>query len=254
MEPSDHPAEMPPRTAGQFATTHWSTVVAARDSTSPESRDALERLCRTYWYPLYAFVRRKGHPPDDAQDLTQAFFERFLEKHYVKDVLQEKGRFRTFLLTTLQRFLCDAFDHSTATKRGGGIPVIALDALEAEAQLDSATDSTQSPEAMFDRAWAETVVQSSVERLRAECEADGRASLFAELKLYLSRPADRAAYTVTGRRLGMSAEAVAMAVMRLRRRYRAMVRAEVANTVATPAEIDEEMRYLIDLLTSHFYS
>ncbi len=237
------------RTAAQFTTTHWSVVLAAGDSGSPDSQEALQRLCRTYWYPLYAFVRRKGHPPEEAKDLTQAFFERFLEKHYLKDVLAEKGRFRTFLLTTLKRFLCDQFDRSTAAKRGGGAHMIPLDALQAEALFTQEPASGQGPESAFDRAWAETVVQGSVAKLRAEYEGDDHRALFEEIKRYLSQPADRAAYSSSAQRLDLSADAVAMAVVRLRRRYRALVRAEVANTVATPAEIDEEMHYLVELLT-----
>ena len=236
--------------SGGFPPTHWSIVLAAGDTTSPESRPALEMLCRTYWYPLYAFVRRQGKAPEDARDLTQSFFERLIEKRYLKDLLQEKGRFRTFLLTTFKRFLCDQFDRSTAAKRGGGLRFVPLDALEAETQFTEAAAASQSPEATFDRAWAEAVVQSGLERLRAEFEAAGQGSLFRELKGYLSRPSDRASYAEAAQRLGMTADAVAMAVMRLRRRYRAMVRAEVANTVATPAEINEEMRYLVELLTA----
>jgi RNA polymerase sigma factor (sigma-70 family) len=236
------------RGAARFATTHWSVVLAAGDSASLDSREALEQLCRTYWYPLYSFVRREGHSSEDAKDLTQSFFEQFLEKHYLRDVLQEKGRFRTFLLTTLRRFLCDQFDRSMAAKRGGGTRLVPLDALEAEAQFNQSTASTKSPEEMFDRAWAETVVKNSVERLGTEYGTGGQAALFAEIKGYLSQPADRAAYTASAQRLGMSADAVAMAVVRLRRRYRAAVRVEVANTVATPAEIDEEMHYLVELI------
>ena len=161
------------RTATQFATTHWSTVLAAGDSASPDSREALERLGQTYWYPLYAFVRRKGHSSEDAKDLTQSFFERFLERHYLKDVLQEKGRFRTFLLTALRRFLCDQFDRSMAAKRGGGIRLVPLDGLDAETRFHQAAASSKSPEEMFDRAWAETVVKSSVERLGMEYGAGG---------------------------------------------------------------------------------
>lgn len=237
------------RPSGRFATTHWSVVLAAGDSATPGAEEALEKLCRTYWYPLYAFVRLKGYTPEDAQDLTQAFFERFLERHYVKDALRDRGRFRTFLLTILQRFLCDEFDRATAAKRGGGVPVVPLDPARAEAQVDQAVASSQSPESTFERAWADTVVHASFERLGEEYQTEGKAALFSELRRYLSCPADRAAYTATGQRLGMSADAVAMAVMRLRRRYRELVRAEVANTVATPAEIDDEMRYLVDLLT-----
>ena len=249
METSYQPPQGAERTPAQFATTHWSVVLAAGDSASPGAQEALEKLCRTYWYPLYAFVRLKGHPPEDAKDLTQAFFERFLQKHYVKDVVRDKGRFRTFLLTILQRFLCDQFDYSTAAKRGGGVPVISFDTVGVEAQLDQALASCQSPESMFERAWADTVVHTSVERLGEEYAAEGKASVFGELRQYLSRPADRKSYTGSAQRLGMSADAVAMAVMRLRRRYRALVRAEVANTVATPAEVDDEMRYLVNLLT-----
>jgi RNA polymerase sigma-70 factor (ECF subfamily) len=237
-----------PATA-EFTTTHWSIVLAAGDSGTPDSRDAMETLCRTYWYPLFAFARRNGSSPEDAKDRTQAFFERFLEKRYVKDVVKEKGRFRTFLLTAFRRFLCDELDRATAAKRGGGIPLIPLDASGAEAQVRQAIDTLESPELVFDRAWADTVVLVSVERLRGEYEAEGKVRLFDALKLYLSRPADRASSSATGQHLGMSAEAVAMAVMRLRRRYRDRVRAEIANTVATPAEVDDEMRYLVELLT-----
>jgi DNA-directed RNA polymerase specialized sigma24 family protein len=227
------------RSAADFATTHWSVVLAAGDSASPDSNEALEKLCQTYWYPLYAFVRRDGHAPEDAKDLTQAFFERFLEKHYVKAVLQERGRFRTFLLTVLRRFLCDQFDCATALKRGGRMYRVPMDGLDAEARYNQAKAVCEGSEEMFDRAWAETVVQSSLERLRADYAAAGQGSAFDELKVYLSQPANRAAYAASGRRLGLSADAVAMAVMRMRRRYRAAVRAEVANTVSTPAEIDE---------------
>jgi RNA polymerase sigma-70 factor (ECF subfamily) len=250
MVSSDLTGDSAARTSAQFATTHWSIVLAAGDSALPGAQEALEKLCRTYWYPLYAFVRLKGHSPEDAKDLTQAFFERFLQKHYVKDVVREKGRFRTFLLTILQRFLCDQFDRATAAKRGGGVPIVTLDAVGAEAQLEQAVASRQSPESVFERAWADTVVHTTVERLGDEYAAEGKASLFSELKRYLSCPADRSDYSATAQRLGMSADAVVVAVMRLRRRYRSLVRAEVANTVATPAEIDDEMRYLVGLLTA----
>jgi RNA polymerase sigma factor (sigma-70 family) len=250
MVSSDPTGDSAVRTASQFATTHWSVVLTAADSTAPGSREALETLCRTYWYPLYAFVRLKGSPPEDAKDLTQAFFERFLEKHYVKNFAPEKGRFRTFLLAILQRFLCDQFDRSNAAKRGGGAPVISLDTIEAEAMLVHTAASCSSPEAIFERAWADTVVHTSLDRLREQYEAEGRGRLFEELKVYLSRPAVRADYGATGERLGMSVDAVGMAVVRLRRQYRAAVRAEVANTVATPAEIDDEIRFLVNLLTS----
>jgi len=232
-----------------FPATHWSVVLAAGESASPESRAAVERLCRSYWYPLYAFVRRQGQTGEDARDLTQAFFERFLEHHYLKDAVRGKGRFRTFLLIAFKRFLADRRDHSAAAKRGGGISFVPWDTLDPEAQFHELLASTESPEAVFDRAWAEATVQGSVGRLQAEYEAAGKGSRFHQLKGYLSRPADRASYTAAAQQLGLSADAVAMAVVRLRRRYRALVRVAVADTVATPAEIDDEMRYLVQLLT-----
>lgn len=180
--------------------------------------------------------------------MTQAFFERFLEKHYLKDVAREKGRFRSFLLTACKRFLGNQFHRATAIKRGGGLSFIPLDAVEGEALFHAQATAGSSPEAAFDQGWAEAVVQGSFQRLRAEHEASGKRELFDELKRYLSQAADRAGYDAAGQRLGLSADAVAMAVMRLRRRCRALVRAEVANTVATPAEIDDEMQYLVDLL------
>ncbi|HEY5911145.1 MAG TPA: sigma-70 family RNA polymerase sigma factor, partial [Verrucomicrobiae bacterium] len=184
-----------------------------------------------------------------ARDLTQAFFERFLQKRLVHEAVRERGRFRSFLLANLQRFLCDQFDRSTAAKRGGGAPVIPIDTMEVEARIDPVLAGSESPESMFDRTWADSVVHTSLGRLQAEYEAQGKAPLFGELKAYLSRVADRSAYTAAGQRLRMSADAVVVAVMRLRRRYRETVRAEVANTVATPAEVDDEMRYLVELLT-----
>jgi RNA polymerase sigma-70 factor (ECF subfamily) len=249
MASSDSTGDSAVRTASQFATTHWSVVLAAADSAAPAAQEAREELCRTYWYPLYAFVRMKGHDPETAKDLTQAFFEKFLEKKYVRHFAREKGRFRTYLLSILQHFLCDEYDRVTAVKRGGGLSFVPLDTSAADSQIEEAALVQPSPEATFERAWAETVVQAGVERLRSQYEADGSGKLFEELRAYLSHPADRAAYAISGGRLQMTPEAIAMAVMRLRRRYREAVRATVANTVATPAEIDDEMRYLVGLLT-----
>jgi len=250
MVSSDSTGDSAVRTASQFATTHWSVVLAAADSASPNVHEALEALCRTYWYPLYAFVRLKGYSPEDAKDLTQAFFERVLQKHALQSAAAEKGRFRSFLLTALQHFLCDQFDRSMAAKRGGGVPVFSLDIPEAEALLSQAAASHQSPESIYDRAWAEAVVQNSMEQLQARYATEARAALFRELRPYLSRPAGEQGYSATAQQLGLSPNAVAASVSRLRQEYRAIVRAEVANTVATPAEIDDEMRYLVNLLTS----
>jgi len=249
MEPGDHPAEVPPRTAGQFATTHWSTVVAARDSTSPESRDALERLCRTYWYPLYAFVRRKGHPPDDAQDLTQTFFERFIEKRFLKDVAPERGRFRSFLLAALTHFLANEWDRVKAAKRGGGFQFISLDLTTLEDRYRSDASSEESPERHFDRLWADAVMDHALELLEKEYRAADKAAQFKALAGFLSRPPDEGEYAAVGEQLGLNNHAVAVAVARLRERYRALIRSEIADTVDSPAEVDAELRYLIELVS-----
>jgi RNA polymerase sigma-70 factor (ECF subfamily) len=248
MTPGKPAGETPSGTGRWFATTHWSVVLAAGDPSSPDAFAALERLCRTYWYPLYAFIRYQGHSVEEARDLTQGFFERFLAKHYLKGVVGEKGRFRSFLLLALQRFLADQFDQATAAKRGGGVTFVPLDAGPAESRYSQAAAAAPTPEALFDRAWAEALLQNGVEELRREFAAAGQGALFAELKPYLSRPPERAAYSAVAQRLGLSSDAVAMAVLRLRRRYREKVRAEVAHTVASPAEIAEEMHYLVELL------
>ena len=235
-------------TAPQFATTHWSTVLAAGAEHTPESQEALARLCRSYWFPLYAYARHRGHPPEDARDFTQAFFERLLEKHQLRHAAPHRGRFRSFLLGAFQNFLHDQHDRASALKRGGGLRFVPWHHVEAETRFEAADAASESPEALFDRAWAEAVVQGSVQALRADFEAAGQGALFQAIKGCLSSPADHAAYKEIGERLGLSADAVSMAVMRLRREYRIQVRAEVARTVATPAEIDDEMRYLVDLL------
>jgi RNA polymerase sigma-70 factor (ECF subfamily) len=249
MISNDPTGESAGRAAAQFATTHWSVVLAAAGTASPEAQAALEALCRTYWYPLYAFVRMRGHSPEDAKDLTQAFFERFLQRNLVRNFDPAKGRFRNFLLSIVKRFLCDQHDQACAARRGGGLALVPFDTACAEVQISSATAARQSPETAFERAWADTVLRSALQRLRTEYDTAAKGKLFQELNGLLARPADRAAYSEIGTRLDMSADAVAMAVARLRKRYRELVRAEVAGTVATPAEIDDEMRYLVDLLT-----
>ncbi len=163
-------------TAAQFATTHWSTVLTAGDSASPDSREALERLCRAYWFPLYAFVRRKGYPPEDAKDLTQAYFERFLDKHYLKDVLAEKGRFRTFLLTSLTHFLADEWDKVRTVKRGGQCQFLSLDLALGEERFSAALSNSDPPERHFDVLWAETVMSRALDALAEEYRAADKGS------------------------------------------------------------------------------
>jgi len=237
------------RSSAQFATTHWSTVLAAGDSASPGSREALEKLCRAYWYPLYAFVRRKGEPPEDAKDLTQAFFERFIEKRFLRGVAMERGRFRTFLLTALTRFLADEWDRVKATKRGGSFEFISLDSPALEERYRADASSKESPERHFDRLWAEVVMDRALALLEEEHRAAGKGDQFELLAGFLSRPPDDGEYAAVGERLGLNNHAVAVAVGRLRERYRALIRAELANTVESPAEAEAELRYLIQMVT-----
>ncbi len=249
--PSDN--ESGPRstgTAAQFATTHWSTVLVAGDSASPGSREALERLCLTYWYPLYAFVRRKGYSPEDARDLTQAFFERFLEKQYLKAVDAEKGRFRSFLLKALTHFLANEWDRAHAAKRGGSPSALPLvpDALEEQYARDAVSD--EPPERHFDRLWAEALMDRAMGLLEEEYRVAGKAAVFEALVGFISDRPAAGEYADVAVRLGMSEHAVAMAVSRLRERYGVRVREGIADTVDDPAEVEAELRYLIELVTA----
>lgn len=237
------------RSAAQFATTHWSVVLAAGDSASPDSREALEKLCRAYWYPLYAFARRKGHSPQDAEDLTQGFFERLLAKHYLKDVLAEKGRFRTFLLTSLTHFMANEWDRAQALKRGGGEAILSLDAGALESRYRSDVARQDPAEEHFDRLWADAVMNRALISLEEEFRAAGKGAHFEALAEFLSRTPAEGEYVQVGERLGLNSHAVAVAVSRLRDRYRVLVRAEVGQTVENPADVDPELRYLVELAT-----
>ncbi len=232
-----------------FATTHWSTVLAAGATPSTEAVGALERLCRTYWYPLYEFVRRKGYGPQEAEDLTQAFFARFLEKHYLHDVAPEKGKFRTFLLCSMNHFLANEWDKSRCLKRGGDRVFLPLQTTYAEERygLESATES---PEHAYDRRWAETMLQVVLGRLRSEVDGTAEASRFDQLKPFLLGEPEGEPYDVVAQRLQMTEQGVKSAVHRLRRRFRDLFREEIAQTVATRAEVDEELLYLVRLMTS----
>ncbi|HOA60961.1 MAG TPA: sigma-70 family RNA polymerase sigma factor [Verrucomicrobiota bacterium] len=246
---SNDPSPTPPPTEGGiergvFATTHWSVVVSARDQGSAQSAAALETLCRAYWYPLYAFVRRAGHSPADAEDLTQGFFERLLEKGYLTAAAREKGRFRTFLLTALQRFLANAWDRQHARKRGGFAPFVTVDQALAESRLAAGLSDPLQPDVLFDRQWAMTLLERTMAALEAEYGATGRASLFEHLRGCLAKEESRMSYAEIASRLKLTEAAVKMAVHRLRARYRALLRAEIARTVSAPEEIDEEIRHL----------
>ena len=229
---------------GQLTTTHWSMVLAAGQSRLPQAEEALERLCCTYWYPLYAFVRRFGHSPADAQDLTQGFFAYLLEHHLVARADQQAGRFRSFLLGSLKHFLAHEHERATALKRGGGQPVISLDQFDPEERYALEPPDAATPETIFDQRWALQQIQNALSRLRAEYASAGRGPLFDLLKDYVWGDKNALGLAEIAGRLDLTEEAVKKSVQRLRQRFRGSLRAEVAQTVATPDQIDEELRHL----------
>lgn len=227
-----------------FATTHWSVVLKAGEDISPAGTVALEKLCRTYWFPLFAFLRRKGHPEEDAKDLTQQFFTRLLERKDFQTLDARKGKFRTFLLASLTHFLANERDHAQAAKRGGGRIPISLDAISPEQfqRLEPATNL--SPDKLFDQRWAMTLLEEAVGRLRAEMVRADKGVQFEQTKSFLTDDPRDGDYATVAERLGVPSQSVAVLVHRLRQRYRELVRAEVANTVSSPTEVAEEMRHL----------
>jgi len=232
---------------GVFNTTHWSVVLAASEAASPAAQQALEQLCRTYWYPLYAYARRQGHPPEDAQDLTQAFFARFLEKNYVRLADRQRGRFRSFLLIALKRFLVEEWKRAGRQKRGGLESFVSLDDPQAEFRYAAEPGNEESPDVLFAKRWAATLLEQTLGKLRAEFAGTGKPQLFEKMKRIVWGEQEES-YAKSGEELGMSEAALKVAVHRFRRRYGELLRAEVARTVSTPAEIEEELRYLISAL------
>ena len=229
----------------EFTTTHWSVVLAAGELGSSRSAEALETLCRTYWYPLYAYVRRKGYGPHDAQDLTQEFFTRLLGKHAIEGIRREGGKFRSFLLTALNRFLINEWEHQHAQKRDQGKVAFSLDELEPEARYQVERADAATPETLFERQWAATLLAHVMSRLRDEYARDGKAELFQRLQPCLTGAEQMLPYAELAVRLGMTGDAVKMAVHRLRKRYGELLRAEVADTVTSPQEAEDEIRHLI---------
>jgi RNA polymerase sigma-70 factor (ECF subfamily) len=243
--PPDRPS---PPASDWFTATHWSVVLTARQSGSPAAFQALERLCRTYWYPLYAFVRRQGYSPEDAQDLTQSFFERVLEKNYFGQVGRERGRFRAFLLASLKHFLSDQRDRDRAAKRGGGKLRLSLDAQEGEERYQLEPADTMTPEKLYERRWALGVLAQARARLRDEFSAAGKSDLYEELNGFETGERKDLTYAEVGRRLSLSESAIKSAALRLRQRYGELIRDEIAQTVATASEIDEEIRHLLAVM------
>ncbi len=233
-----------------FASTRWSLVLAAGRGDAPDAEAALAALCQIYWYPLYAYVRRSGYPADEAGDLTQEFFARLLEKHYLRAADSERGRFRSFLLTALKRFLSKERHHARSQKRGGGRRVLSLDFEQGESRfrLEPVTDVTA--EIFYERRWALTLLDQVMARLRDDFERAGKGDDFDHLKVFLTGEAAAPSYREVAATLGTTEGAVKVAVHRLRRRFREIVLAEIAQTVAAPEDADEELRHLFEAIRS----
>jgi RNA polymerase sigma-70 factor (ECF subfamily) len=246
MLPSD-PTSVAP-SAQLFATTHWSVVLQAGESDSAQAGEALTWLCRAYWYPLYAYVRRQGHTVEDAQDLTQEFFARLLERKSLRLVDRNRGRFRTFLLTSLKHFLINEWNKANREKRGGGCEVISRDAEETETRFRAEPADNRSPDKAFERRWALVLLERVLDQLQGEFAAVERTQLFDELKASLTGDGSEFSYAEIGLRLGMSEGNLKVTVHRLRRRYRELLREEIARTVEDPEAIEEEMRLLFAAL------
>jgi RNA polymerase sigma-70 factor (ECF subfamily) len=232
----------------RFETTHWSVVQAAGSDASTEARAALTTLCETYWTPLYWFARRQSHTPDEAQDLTQAFLTEFIEKYRVRAANPERGRFRSFLLASFKHFILNDAQARRAEKRGGGVSPLSLEFDTAEGRYSLEPLDARTPEAIFDRQWAMTVLDLGLRRLAREAAEKGRGLEFEFLRPSLLGESGEGGYAVIARGLGITEGAVKVAVHRLRRRFREMVREEIAQTVATEAEINEEMKSLLAAL------
>lgn len=229
---------------GVFATTHWSVVLAAGDTPSPTASVALERLCKGYWFPLYAHFRRRGRKPEDAAELTQELFANLLRRDGLRSVGPEKGRFRTYLLTVADRLLRDHHAAETAQKRGGGVRPLELDALTSEERFAMEPLSEESPDRVFDRQWAMVLLDRALQRLAEEQAAREEASVFARLKAFLAADAEPGEYGRLAAELGLAPNTIAKRVERLRERYRELVLAEALQTVGTPAEAAAELRSL----------
>ncbi len=240
-----------PGAVGQplFATTHWSVVLAAGQEDTPQSAAALEQLCRTYWYPLYVYVRRRGYGVEDAQDLTQQFFAGFLEKKTFSVADPARGRFRTFLLKSLQHFLADDWRRTHRAKRGGGAFELSLDGATAATRYAAALMDTMTPERAYEERWAMTLLEQVLARMREDYGRAGKARLFEALQDFLWGPDVAVSYGALATELAMTEGALRVAVHRLREHYRDRLRAEVAHTVSDSSEVDAELHHLISVIS-----
>ena len=233
-----------------FVTTRWTIVLQAGRKSSLQSDHALGELCQTYWYPLYAFVRRKGKTKEDAEDLVQAFFEKFLEKNYLEGLSAERGKFRAFLLASLQHFLANEWDKAQRQKRGGGVTHLSLDWQSADERFHLDPPDPSSPNKTYDREWALALLERVIARLRDECATDGKQKLFEQAKGYLMVGELAIPYAEAAAALGLDEGTVRVVVHRLRKRYRELLRNEIAQTLDDPAQVAEELRSLQAALAS----
>lgn len=232
------------RTAAAFTTTNWHVVLAAKQTASPDAEEALEVLCRTYWPSLYAFTRGRGYSPEQAQDLTQEFFSRFVAKEYLKSVDQEKGRFRSFLLACMKHFLADEWDKAQAIKRGGRISFLSWDRGIPESQIEKDLGRSMPPDKLYARHWALTLLEVVETRLRAHFVDTGKGEFYSRLDQYLNGDPEKSTYAEIGLDVEMSGEAVRKGLARMRTRYTLLLREEVGRTVENPSDIDEELQEL----------
>lgn len=249
---SDPPASAPTSAPGThpspFVTTHWSAVLAAGKSDSTRAQTALAGLCETYWYPLYAYVRRRGYGPEDAQDLTQEFFARLLQQNWLAQADRQRGRFRTFLLAALSHFLANEWDKARALKRGGAVQLVPLQLDTAETRYGHEPPDQLTPEQCYERRWALALLDRVLNRLRDENVAAGKMEVFETLKPCILGDRQNQPYAALAKALGQTEGAVKVAVHRLRQRYRLLLRDEISHTVATQDEVEAEMRYLVTVL------
>ncbi len=234
--------------SGAFPATHWSTVLAAGGDSTGAAGEALERLCRAYWYPLYAFARRSGHPPTDARDLTQGFFAELIEHRLVARADSDRGRFRTFLLVAFKRFLVSEHRAASAQKRGGGRVWLSLEGDEGEARFAREAATHDTPEVAFDRQWALSILDQALGHLEAEFRRKGREAVFARLEPCLEGDHERGAYAEAARALGTTEATIKVTVHRMRQRYRELLRFTILQTVESPLVVDEELRHLLAAL------
>lgn len=240
--------DLKPSNKPRFATTHWSVVLAAGKSSSPNQKQALETLCQGYWFPLYAYLRQRGYDSHQAEDYTQAFFARILDKHDLQTADPKYGKFRSFLLIRLKSFLSDERDRARAKKRGGGRKILSLGFQNAEDQYALEPAEQLSPERLFEKSWALTVLERTMNRLEKEMAEKNKKKLFEHLKVYLTTEKDVIPYRNTAKELKMPESSVRVAVHRLRRRYRKLLRDEIGQTIADENQIDEEMGHLFTAL------